>query len=517
MVTKGRPGRPFGDDLRRNYRAASARELAGAAAQAAQLGKIDSTTDLALTELAIRLANRRAQAAVSTEGSQPTARRKTAPSSSKPLAQLIDSAGKTHAALEELLVRTSDYNGGPDTFRVKSLRQLVTNYGLNAEVVDGLEEVTSLSREGVDAARLATIAALLRNHGYPASVNQIVPLGYVTKAIFGQVGAEPADPGPAFPAPDRKLTRRKVTVAVIDTGVDGRPRTDKWLDNVARHGDRNSVDYNIDPLYEFNNALQMQRAAAESGVTPELDTYLDFGAGHGQFVAGVVAQVAPFAQIRVYRAIDGDGVGSDVDVARALLRAVADGARIINLSLGTETPDDQPPLATQVALEMIAERSEPNDPVIIVAAAGNNGSKRPVFPAAFSRMPGPLGQVIAVAGLTMNYEQAAWSSRGYWVDCSTGAEGVLSTFVQGTETEDMDTDPDTWDQENPWAVWTGTSFAAPQVSGALARRYQSQATETLQESLNWLLSQGRSVPDYGKALEILPVGSGSGADTTTGA
>ena len=62
------------------------------------------------------------------------------------------------------------------------------------------------------------------------------------------------------------------------------------------------------------------------------DGYLDLAAGHGTFVAGIVRQVAPRAEVTVYRAVDSDGVGTEVTVACEMIRAVKEGAQIINLS-----------------------------------------------------------------------------------------------------------------------------------------------------------------------------------------
>ena len=53
------------------------------------------------------------------------------------------------------------------------------------------------------------------------------------------------------------------------------------------------------------------------------------------------------------------------------------------------------------------------------------------------------------------------------MDCSTVAEGIVSTYVTGEEDPQFggnDTYP-----SDAWAVWLGTSFAAPQIAGAISR------------------------------------------------
>ena len=88
---------------------------------------------------------------------------------------------------------------------------------------------------------------------------------------------------------------------------------------------------------------------------PAGDGYLDFDAGHGTFVAGIVQHVAPDAEIKVYRAISSDGIAPEIQVACEMIQAVKDGAQILNLSLGCQTQDNVPPIAIRAALDVIGE------------------------------------------------------------------------------------------------------------------------------------------------------------------
>jgi subtilisin family serine protease len=185
-----------------------------------------------------------------------------------------------------------------------------------------------------------------------------------------------------------------------------------------------------------------------------------------------------------------------VTVAVKIVEAVrtADSAAplVINLSLGAETLDDQPLLAVEVALE-IAHELHPD--CLAVAAAGNSGSTRPCFPAA-SR------DVVAVAALDADLQPTAWTNRGFWVDCAVVGEGILSTYVPGHESLLADSSPETWDAPDPWALWSGTSFAAPQVAAAVARR-AAEVGCTTREALGWLFAQSPRVPDVGRVLRLL--------------
>jgi subtilisin family serine protease len=375
--------------------------------------------------------------------------------------------GEVLVVPSELLMRAS-------LLEQANVEQLLDAYGLQHEPIGCLEgRVVQLTAPGADGNRMAEIAGALRARGVPVSPNHVTPMGIVMKGLGGPEQSE--GDGPHYEPAD--ANGHPVRVAVIDTGIAERKRGDGWLTGVVR---RDGDDGNVDPL----DAL------------PEPNDYLDLGAGHGTFAAGIVQQVAPGADLAVYRALDSDGIGTEVNVACAMVRAVRDGAQILNLSLGMETLDDQPPVVFEVALELIDEIAAENGrEVLVVAAAGNFGHARPCWPAALRR-------VIAVAGLTQDLEPAAWSTRGPWVDCSTIAEGVRSTYVKGQEHPQIDPQPEKFG-EDAWALWTGTSFAAPQVAGALAHIAQQEGIGP-RAALGLLFGRRPELPDYGRILRILP-------------
>jgi subtilisin family serine protease len=99
--------------------------------------------------------------------------------------------------------------------------------------------------------------------------------------------------------------------------------------------------------------------------------------GHGTHVAGIIASIDPAARIMALKA--GTGEWIDVHAAAAAIRyAVDHGARIVNLSWASLTPD--PDLA--LAIEYASARG-----VLVVAAAGNFGTSndvRSVYPASYA-------------------------------------------------------------------------------------------------------------------------------------
>jgi hypothetical protein len=420
----------------------------------------------------------------------------------------------------ELLITTASYFGYPGGLkwndRGQSAKPYLDALGLQqgrvacAELADKI--VRLVPSKHLDAHVLADIARNLRLRGFSASFNYCTPTAPVHKhppligpdqAPLGPDQAPPPPPGqppqpgpeqPPQPAPEQpqpaalraeKRPAKVARVAIIDTGIADQAvdRADGLLDGVPRTPD------NIDPLTSFPIGGPHQ--------------FLNFSAGHGTFVAGIVNQVAPYAPIRMYKAVDCDGVASELDVACAMIEAVKDGNQIINLSLGCQTQDDFPPVALEAALAVIAEldaRKPDEEKTIIVAAAGNCGDRRPFYPAAF--FGAGYSGVVSVAGLNPNMTPSPWSSRGFWVTCSTVGQGIRSTYVYGKESPLVDPAETEFLPPDPFAVWSGTSFAAPQVAGAIARLYQAPGV-TLRGALNELLQVAVPIPDFGQAVQIL--------------
>jgi subtilisin family serine protease len=174
----------------------------------------------------------------------------------------------------------------------------------------------------------------------------------------------------------------------------------------------------------------------------------DPAAGHGTHVAGIIARIAPCATIRPPRLLVSPvGACSDLDVAQALLDHR--GAHIINCSFAAQCLDERAPTAIRDALAKLPEAT------IVVAAAGNSGVPDRSWPAAFER-------VIAVGAVGRPEGSSAWkqtdfSNHGDWVDCCAPGVDVVSTFLT-RPVEHFD----------GFACWSGTSMAAPAVTGAIA-------------------------------------------------
>lgn len=257
----------------------------------------------------------------------------------------------------------------------------------------------------------------------------------------------------ALPEPVTTKAAHPVTVAVLDTGIGRHP----WFVDRPWFADLTPDQF------EVLDANQDER--------------LDVLAGHGTFVAGIVAQHAPTAQLRVGRLLGSDGVCDELDLIVALQKLHKAKVDVINLSLGCHTWNDHASAALTEAVEKLPEHT------VVVAAAGNDASTRPFWPAA---IPG----VIAVGALNAaGTEAASFSNHGDWVDACTVGEDVCSAFVTLDETA----------QAATFARWSGTSFAAPAVTGLIARSIGENGGSP-QAAITALMSDSRQEPGLGAVI-----------------
>ena len=166
------------------------------------------------------------------------------------------------------------------------------------------------------------------------------------------------------------------------------------------------------------------------------------------------------------------GDASDSEVAEVLVALLDDRPDVVNLSFAGYADDDTtPPAIAEAIAALLAEG------VVVVAAAGNDGTCRPAWPAA-------TDGVIGVGAL--DDDGPAWfTNHGPWVQACAPGVDVLSCFFDyaaGSAGDPATTRPaggpdnDLQPDESGWARWSGTSFAAPIVAGALARRIADGAS-----------------------------------------
>ncbi len=202
-------------------------------------------------------------------------------------------------------------------------------------------------------------------------------------------------------------------VAVIDTGVD------------PTHADLAGA---LVPGYD---TLSSSAATADDN-------------GHGTAVAGVIAArsdngigvtgACGGCSVMPVKVIGASGLGDSAHIAAGIVWAADHGARVINLSVVLDSPQQD----VEDAVRHARDRG-----VVVVAAAGNGGGSSPTYPAAY---PG----VIGVAASQEDGTLYAWSQRGSWVDVA--APGCTPSTASGGD----------------YTMFCGTSSASAAASGAVA-------------------------------------------------
>jgi Subtilase family len=213
--------------------------------------------------------------------------------------------------------------------------------------------------------------------------------------------------------------------------------------------------------------------------------------GHGTFVAGVMRTVAPAAEIVVSNAFSVAGSQLESDLVTRLEDELKRGVDIFHLSIATRSRHDLP----LVAFEQWLKRLHQTKGSICIAPAGNDGHRRPNWPAAF---PG----VIAVGALGGDWHsRASFTNFGGWVDVYAPGRDLVNAYATGTYTCHVTPYTGQIREFYGMAQWSGTSFSTPIVTGLIAAR-MSRAGENAAQAAEALLAEARSqaIPGVGPVL-----------------
>ncbi|MFC1924461.1 S8 family serine peptidase, partial [Chloroflexota bacterium] len=175
---------------------------------------------------------------------------------------------------------------------------------------------------------------------------------------------------------------------------------------------------------------------------------VDDNYGHGTHVAGIaaagngVAGIGFDSSLMNGKVLGDNGSGYYSWVASGVIWATDNGAEVINMSLGGT--------AYSSTLQSAIDYAWDNG-VVVVAAAGNNGSSTQFYPAACTNC-------IAVAATSSSDSMASWSNYGDWVDVAAPGVSIYSTTIN-----------------NNYGYKSGTSMASPHVAGLAALVFTTEA------------------------------------------
>ena len=232
--------------------------------------------------------------------------------------------------------------------------------------------------------------------------------------------------------------------------------------------------------------------------------------GHGTHVSGIaaavtnngkgVAGVSWNSKIMVVRVLNFRGMGF-VDITADGVRYAADnGAKVINMSLGSYSFVDSMNEAVQYAY---------NKGCVLVAAAGNDGDPTVEYPASYEN-------VIGVGSIGPDNNRSSFSTYNESVDvCAPGGDGgssnsgnILSTY-----------------KGNAYAYSYGTSMSTPFVSGLASLIFAQNSTWANSQVINKIVSSADDLgtagwdPYYGSGkinvYAALSFGSSSTQESTT--
>ena len=254
----------------------------------------------------------------------------------------------------------------------------------------------------------------------------------------------------------------QVVVAILDTGIDlDHPdlASKVWVnkDEIAYNGLDDDANGFIDDRWGWNFYSE----------TPNSDD----DNGHGSHVAGIagaatnngmgVAGMAWETPLMAVKFLDRTGTGDFLGMLQAMKYAVDNGARILNLSVTVD--DDMTPEEAALLDERMAYVTAHGG--LVVGASGNQGHNTVSYPAAHP-------DVLAVGATTRMDVRWYASNYGDGLDLVAPGYGVYSTSR--------------WSSGSGYRYASGTSMAAPHVSGAAA--------------LIWSVAPGRPVTDVAQIL-----------------
>ena len=269
---------------------------------------------------------------------------------------------------------------------------------------------------------------------------------------------------------DTTTGNETIKVAVLDTGI------------APNHPDFNLK--HTDDGYDF--VSDAENSADGDGLDSDpTDSCYD---SHGTHVAGTVGAITDNgegvagvdwrAKIMSLRVLGCSG-GTDYDIAQGIRYAaglqndsgvVVSRADVINMSLGG-------PYSDQVTMDAITDAV--NAGVIVIAAAGNESTSLPSYPAAYEG-------VISVSASGKDNQRADFSNYGSTVDVAAPGVEIMSTVVR-LEDETIIHD---------YAPLDGTSMASPHIAGVVSLM-KSVYSGMKQDDFEAILISGNITEDLG--------------------
>ncbi len=278
------------------------------------------------------------------------------------------------------------------------------------------------------------------------------PAFFMKQWAFSEIGLHEKDDG---------SRGRGVRIGVFDTSpyTTGTEQTPPWVNEPT-------------PL-----ALELAQYPVPASSPGDLDLR-----SHGLFAAGLAHAIAPEAHIQLIRVLGNHNIGDLFTLNLALFEFIkahtqendALGA-VINLSLGIRVPPDEAkfnlPTMVQSLRDILQAAQCAN--IVVVAASGNNSANLPQPEPA--NLPANWPEILGVASSTQTQDRSCFSNQGNIA--APGGNGRFDGKQCVPANQDCDSPDCSYavigpvlktDDNTGFAYWSGTSFAAPLVTGLAA-------------------------------------------------
>ncbi|MDX9789750.1 MAG: S8 family serine peptidase [Candidatus Kapabacteria bacterium] len=310
------------------------------------------------------------------------------------------------------------------------------------------------------------------------------------------------------------LSGNGIIIGLIDTGIDfNHPdlKQNIWVNNkedINGNGtfepwhyteERNGVSGDLNGIDDDGNGIIddvigydfVDQDFANFGDYSNPDPVPEDQGEHGTLVAGVmsavrnnqigIAGIAYNAKILTAKAFDITGNAESDDIARAIVYAAVNGAKVLNFSFGER---DESPIVHD-AIKFAHSMG-----CVMVASSGNNGWNQKHYP---SDHP----EVISVGGIDESGRRSGRANYGSMLDISAPSVNILTTDVNGS-----------------YKATGGTSLSAPAVSAAAALLLESnpelspfeingilQSNATRLNNKTWDVQYGGGILNIGNAVK----------------
>ncbi len=233
-------------------------------------------------------------------------------------------------------------------------------------------------------------------------------------------------------------TGKDITIALIDTGI-AKQHEDlvgklwvnvKEIPNNHRDDDGNGY---VDDVNGYNFRQNNNNIADDNGHGTSVASVIAANTNNATGIAGINWR----AKIMVLKALNELGGGEYTHVAQAIRYAVDNGAKLINMSFGTYLNNNE----LEQAVNYAGSKG-----IAVIAAAGNNGQNRLLYPAAYL-------DVIAVGAVDSAGARASFSNFGAGLDVMAPGLNIVAA---------------NYERSDAYSSNSGTSYAAAHITGLVS-------------------------------------------------